>query len=407
MFPRDLQYFKFCSYGFLKNLRFFDPFIILFFREVGLSFLQIGVLISIRELTTTILEIPTGIIADVIGRKNAMLASFTSYIISFIIFYLSSNFYYYILAMIFFASGEAFRSGTHKAMIVQYLKIKGLSDLKTEYYGHTRSWSQRGSALSSLVAGGLVLYSGSYRIVFLASIIPYILELFLMISYPSELNGDRMNISGKSAFSSFRGFITTNDFRKGILSSSIFAAAFKSVKDYLQPLLKSTIVSIPILLTFSAKQRSSILVAIVYFFLFFLTAFASQNSGKFQKKMNSITKAMNVTFVFGILVIIFAGATYYFQIYKIAIILFIILYLLQNLRRPLAISYLSEIIPTEYTATGLSIESQLKTILVTIFAPILGFLADKFGIGKGIVIFSIILLILYPLAKLKNQSNFS
>ena len=70
-------------------------------------------------------------------------------------------------------------------------------------------------------------------------------------------------------------------------------------------------------------------------------------------------------------------------------------------------SYLSEIIPTEYTATGLSIESQLKTILVTIFAPILGFLADKFGIGKGIVIFSIILLILYPLAKLKNHSNLS
>ena len=407
MFPRDLQYFKFCSYGFLKNLRFFDPFIILFFREVGLSFLQIGVLISIRELTTTILEIPTGIIADVIGRKNAMLASFTSYIISFIIFYFSSNFYYYILAMIIFASGEAFRSGTHKAMIVQYLKIKGLSDLKTEYYGHTRSWSQRGSALSSLIAGGLVLYSGSYRIVFLASIIPYILELFLMASYPNELNGNRMKISGKSAFSSFRGFITSNDFRKGIFSSSIFAAAFKSVKDYLQPLLKSTIVSIPILLTFSAKQRSSILVAIVYFFLFFLTAFASQNSGKFQKKMKSITKAMNVTFVIGILVIIFAGATYHFQIYKIAIILFIILYLLQNLRRPLAMSYLSEIIPTEYTATGLSIESQLKTILVTIFAPILGFLADKFGIGKGIVIFSIILLILYPLAKLKNHSNLS
>ncbi len=407
MFPRDLQYFKFCSYGFLKNLRFFDPFIILFFREVGLSFLQIGVLISIRELTTTILEIPTGIIADVIGRKNAMLASFTSYIISFIIFYFSSNFYYYILAMIIFASGEAFRSGTHKAMIVQYLKIKGLSDLKTEYYGHTRSWSQRGSALSSLIAGGLVLYSGSYRIVFLASIIPYILELFLMASYPNELNGNRMKISGKSAFSSFRGFITSNDFRKGIFSSSIFAAAFKSVKDYLQPLLKSTIVSIPILLTFSAKQRSSILVAIVYFFLFFLTAFASQNSGKFQKKMKSITKAMNVTFVIGILVIIFAGATYHFQIYKIAIILFIILYLLQNLRRPLAMSYLSEIVPTEYTATGLSIESQLKTILVTIFAPILGFLADKFGIGKGIVIFSIILLILYPLAKLKNQSNLS
>ncbi len=402
MFPRDLQYIKFCSYGFLKNLRFFDPFIILFFRESGLNFFQIGVLISIRELTTTVLEIPTGIIADVIGRKNAMLASFTSYILSFIIFYFSTNFYYYIFAMIFFANGEAFRSGTHKAMIIQYLKLKGLSKLKTEYYGHTRSWSQRGSAISSLIAGGLVLYSGSYRIVFLASIIPYILELFLMASYPNELNGNRMNISSKSAFSSFKDFLSSKDFRKGILSSSVFAAAFKSVKDYLQPLLKSTIVSFPLLLSFSEKQRSSILVAIVYFVLFFLTAIASQNSGNFQRRMKSITKAMNITFIFGIIIIAFAGISYEFKIYPIAIIIFIFLYLLQNLRRPLAMSYLSEIIPTEYTATGLSIESQLKTILVTVFAPILGFFADKFGIGKGIVIFAIILFVLYPLGKLRT-----
>lgn len=304
--------------------------------------------------------------------------------------------------MLLFASGEAFRSGTHKAMIVQYLKIKGLVKLKTEYYGHTRSWSQRGSAISSLIAGGLVLYSGSYKIVFLASIVPYILELFLMASYPNELNGNRMKISTKSAFSSFKSFLMLSNFRKGILSSSIFASAFKSVKDYLQPLLKSTIVSLPIFLSLTDKQRSSILISIVYFILFFLTASASQNSGNFQRKMKSITKSMNLTYIFGILIIVLAGLIYHFRLYEIAIILFIILYLLQNLRRPLAMSYLSEIIPTQYTATGLSIESQLKTILVTVFAPILGFLADKLGIGNGIAIFSIVLLFLYPLARLKK-----
>jgi len=47
--PKDLMYYKFRAYGFLKNLRFFDPFIILFFREMGLSFLEIGGLFSIRR----------------------------------------------------------------------------------------------------------------------------------------------------------------------------------------------------------------------------------------------------------------------------------------------------------------------------------------------------------------------
>ena len=42
--PHDRMYLKFRLYGFLKNLRFFDPFIILFFRDAGLSFLSIGLL---------------------------------------------------------------------------------------------------------------------------------------------------------------------------------------------------------------------------------------------------------------------------------------------------------------------------------------------------------------------------
>ena len=141
MIPKDLQYYKFCAYGFLKNLRFFDPFILLFFRSVGMSYLHIGVLFSVREISTTVLELPTGVIADLFGRKNSMISSFLAYILSFIIFYTSSKYNLFIIAMFLFAVGEAFRTGTHKAMIFDYLKIKNISHLKTEYYGHTRSLS--------------------------------------------------------------------------------------------------------------------------------------------------------------------------------------------------------------------------------------------------------------------------
>ena len=113
-----------------------------------------------------------------------MVFAFLSYILSFLIFYLLSGFLYYGLGMVFFAFGEAFRTGTHKAMILDYLKMKDIDEFKVEYYGSTRGWSQFGSAISSLAAGALVFYSGSYRIVFLASVVPYIFGLFLMISYP-------------------------------------------------------------------------------------------------------------------------------------------------------------------------------------------------------------------------------
>ena len=110
---------KFSAYGFLKNQKFFEPFLLLFFLSRNLSFLQIGFLISIRELFTNLLEIPTGAFADVYGKKKSMVWAFVFYIISFLVFYFSNSFIIFTLAMFSFALGETLRSGTHKAIIFE------------------------------------------------------------------------------------------------------------------------------------------------------------------------------------------------------------------------------------------------------------------------------------------------
>ena len=45
-FTKDLQYRKFCTYGFLKNLRFFEPFMLLFLLEKDKLWLNEGVMDS-------------------------------------------------------------------------------------------------------------------------------------------------------------------------------------------------------------------------------------------------------------------------------------------------------------------------------------------------------------------------
>jgi hypothetical protein len=79
---------RFSLYGFLKNQKYYEPFIILAFRDKGLSF---------------------------------------------------------------FVIGEAFRTGTHKAMIFDWLESEGRTKELTKVYGFTRSWSQMGSAMSVIV----------------------------------------------------------------------------------------------------------------------------------------------------------------------------------------------------------------------------------------------------------------
>ena len=140
--------FRFSLYGFLKNQQYYDPFLILAFREKGLSFFQIGMLIGFREVCINLFEIPTGVVADMYGRRISMISSMLAYIFSFTVFGFSEMFWLLFVAMFFFAIGEAFRTGTHKAMIFEWLRLENRTTEKTKVYGYTRSWSKIGSAVS-------------------------------------------------------------------------------------------------------------------------------------------------------------------------------------------------------------------------------------------------------------------
>ena len=414
-FPKDKMYFKFCLYGFLKNQRFFDPFIILFFREMGMSFLSIGTLFSLREIATNILEIPTGVIADSYGRRKSMISAFSAYLISFCLFYFFNHFYIYAFAMILFAAGEAFRSGTHKAMILEYLRIKGWEDWKVEYYGHTRSVSQFGSAISSLIAIAIVFSANSYRPVFLMSMIPYVFGLLLMFTYPKYLDGEILKLKGKwggnikrrfgATLVEFKGMFINREAMKAIFNSSVFDGFFKSSKDYLQPILKAQALALPIFLYLAKKQRIAVVVGIVYFFLYILTSLASRNAGRFVNKIKSLTLAINLTYIVGGVLLLISGISASFNLPSIAVLVFVLFYITQNLRRPMNVGYISDNISHKTMASGLSVESQIKTILMAILAPVIGLLADRFGVGVALIIVAILFLLTFPFISVSKKTT--
>ena len=95
-----------------------------------------------------------------------------------------------------------------------------------------------------------------------------------------------------------------------------------------------------------------------------------------------------------------AGITTAFKLNMFAIILFILFYMLENVRRPMNVSLISERIPHRTMATGLSVESQLTTTLKAIIAIGIGALADKLGIGVSLLIAGMCMLSLYIFVKI-------
>ena len=402
------MFYRFSLYGFLKNLRFFEPFILLIFRAGGLSFFQIGLLYAIRDIATNVMEIPTGVYADAFGRRKSMVMAFSAYLASFAVFYFFADFYIYALAMILFAAGEAFRSGTHKALIMEYLKLNDMQDLKVAYYGRTRAASQLGSALNALIAAGLVFYTGGYKYMFIASTIPYVLDLLNLITYPKELDGelqqarqDAVGAQIKATLKAFGGVFRDWKAMRAILNSSSFSALFKTTKDYLQPILASLALALPFFVSLEATQREAVIIGVVYFGVYLSTSYASRTAGRFSDRFASIAQAVNLTFLLGAGFLLLAGVTTWQNVALISVIVFLGFYLLYNLRKPINVGLISDQVAYRVMASGLSVESQFTTLLVAVLSPLMGALADSLGVGAGLAILGGGMLGLFVLVRVK------
>src|SRR6056297_3101450 len=387
---KDNQIKKFCYYGFLKNLRFFEPYLYIYLLQVvQLNLFQIGILLSLRELTTYLFEIPSGVFADQYGKKNELVLCFLFYIISFFLFYVGSQYLIIIFAMFFFGLGEAFRSGTHKAMIYSYLEQKGYFKYKNFVYGRTRSYSLIGSSLSAFIAIFLIIQFPGIRTIFLFSIIPYLVDFLLILSYPSSLN---------------ESLETKFSFKKIIFSSSLFDSIFKILKDYIQPILSNLILvsGIYVIESMNAEIQLKIILGVIYGVIYIFSAWVSRNIYRLNQWWHS-DQLMDITFeIFGITFFVLALAIKT-KLMFVVIVFYLLLYLLKDGRRPLAVDVFGDYMKRNERATVLSIESQIRSLLMIILAPIFGFIAHRFSIAVLFFLIGIFILVFNRFVKVKDK----
>ena len=377
---------RFSLYGFLKNQRYFEPFLVLAFVEKGLSFFAIGGLIAFRELATNLLEIPSGAAADLLGRRRAMLASFLAYIASFCVFGFGDDPLWLFPAMFLYAIGDAFRTGTHKAMIFQWLRSQGRETERTRVYGYTRSWSKLGSAVAVAVGTGLAFVVGSYATLFLIAIAPYALNAINLAGYPRELDGQVKTGAGIQDLiahtrDALRDAVRQPTLRRLVVESMSFEGVFHATKDFLQPLLAGTAVALTAEWLGGADlgevQRSVLLVGPVYFFLHVASSIASRNAHRFAacsrdddhaaRRIWAIATALFALLAIGEL----AGVA------TASVAAFVTLHVLQNVWRPILISRFDAAGNTRRGATTLSIESQGRRFATMVAAPLVGLAIDS------------------------------
>lgn len=88
----------------------------------GMDLLQISFLFGVYSLTTMLMELPFGGLADNIGRKPVFQAAVVASMISLVLFLSTSDFYVLALSFAFIGFGRALRSGTLDAWFLEGFK---------------------------------------------------------------------------------------------------------------------------------------------------------------------------------------------------------------------------------------------------------------------------------------------
>jgi MFS family permease len=388
---------KFGWYGLLKNLKFFEPYLLLYLIFSQLSFTEIGVLYAIREAIVYIFEIPSGVFADRYGKKTELYICFSFYILSFIGFYLASSFVLFLIPMVLYGLGEAFRSGTHKAMIMEYLDQEDLKISKRQVYGYTRAYSNIGSTISSIFGVGLILFVPDLNILFLVAIIPYIAVIILIMTYPSYMNNRIENTFTWKGFlkeniDSIKYAFNAKKLRRYLFDTSTFQAVFKSIKDYIQPLIYTAGITFILIKNVSLDQNIKVYIGLTYATAQFISIFVSKNAYRIRKILPTdiiLFGTWIMTALFAILLGVFDASII---IILIAIQAF---YIALNIRKPYMVQRIGDATENNKRASVLSIESQLTSLMIIILAPILGLISDSYSIetmflclGIGLLIYA-------------------
>ncbi len=398
---------RFSLYGFLKNQRYFEPFLWLALLERGLDFFTIGLLVALREGVTVALEVPSGAAADALGRRRAMILSFVAYLAAFPVLGLARSVPALAAGMVAFGVGDAFRTGTHKAMIFAWLAAQGRTDERAEFYGYTRSWSKLGSATSIVIGAAIVIAWGRYEPLFLLACMPYVLGIVNFLGYPPALDRDEPTAPGRGAppptlrtvlRRSVDQAAHDRPLRRLLLESMGFEGLFHAVADYLQPALAglaaATFAHHALPLAQEPARRTASLVGPVYLGLYLLAAFASRRAHRVVARAGDAERGARWLwrgFLLCAALLLAADAPALLRpqaapIRPLAVLAFVALTALQNLWRPVLVSRIDARTRGRDGATILSLESLARRAATMVWAPALGAAVDASvarGLGAG------------------------
>ncbi|AIO18657.1 Inner membrane transport protein YdhC [Candidatus Izimaplasma bacterium HR1] len=356
----------------------------------GFDPLEIGIFESVFHVSSLLFEIPSGMLADLIGRKQSRIIGVLLYLVYVILIVYGNNVVLIGLAFIFCGASYAFESGSGEALIYDSLVMTNDQDKFMKINGNREIIFQLSSTLALLIGGYLALmsYKLNFLVVFIAFTVALIPVLLMKETKQNSVkkHSNFNDLVYEHFVRSTKTVFNDKNLTFLIILGALLAAPVTSIFFYFQLYLSESL-NYP-------EYLIGILLAVHSLAGALGGYLASRLEKKFQEKL--------LLYIVPLLLVVSFWAI---QVDLIVFVPFVLLGFLDSLLYIVLSDYVNRIIPSEQRATVLSFSSFAFSIVMIIIFPILGAIAKYSSYKISFLILAGLVSVLYVALLLVLRSN--
>jgi len=359
-----------------KWFMLYMPIVVLFYESNGLTMKDIMVLQAVYSIMIVILEIPSGYLADVWGRKRTLMLGAVMGVAGFGMYGFSYGFWGFLVAEIILGIGQSCVSGADSAMLYDSLMERKQQKKYSRFEGRISSLGNLAEAAAALLSIALVtisLRAPYYGQILVAAIaVPAAFTLREPDRHKKLMNSDFREILDVSKFA----LVGNKILRRNILFSAFTGCATLTMAWFAQKFFEHNgIDKVWFGLLWAALNLT---VAFASFFAYRLEAFL---------KPRGTIILISLAIPLGYLLLSFSGLVS-------GLIILFAFYLVRGYATPVLKDYINRVTGSEVRATVLSVRNFIIRINFSLAGPLMGWANDMYDLPTALLMGGIIFLIL-------------
>lgn len=379
---------KFYIYSAVGSLIFlFVPIFVIFLQAKGLTITQVMILQALFALMVVILEVPSGAVADIIGRKKTISLGTIFVGLGIVYYAFAESFSGFVFAEMLFAIGAALASGADTAIMYDTLKKLKKEKQFKKIVGRTTAIGFVALAIASII--GSRLYTIDIHLPMLAAIVPAIIAAVIAYSM-HEPNHYTSKITLENTLNTMKNSLKFVATHKQVKWLVLYASAFLAFDRAMFWLFQPFFVSVGLGVTS---------IGWVFAVMSLIVAVGSLGAHKIEKAIGEKASLILMPALTVLAFLFLSSGNLYWGV--IAVILGQFAW---GYSTPVIGEYVNRHVSSKNRATVLSVQSLAMNIAAFVTLPFVGYLVDVYSLSQAFMLSAFLLfsinIILYIMRKL-------